>query len=115
MAQIIEEIIKKYGLEKIQEEGLNKFFEAETTEKAREILDDLPGAVLSQILRELKAGELTPEKTPEVLHKNLNVSQKIAKEIAKDLLKEGVGPTEEEPLKPPPEKKKPDVYREPIK
>ena len=116
MAQIIEEILKKYGLEKIQEDGLNKFFEAETTERAQEILDNLPGAILSQIIREFKSGKLSSEELPEILHKNLNVSQKIAKEIAKDLREKLVTP-EEEPLKPfesSLKKKKPDIYREPI-
>lgn len=116
MAQIIKEILKKYGLEEIQEEGLNKFFEAETAEKAQDILDNLPGAILSQIIRELGSGKLAPEELPEILHKNLNVSQKTAKEIAKDLEEKAVASEEEllEPSEPLLKKKKPDIYREPI-
>lgn len=120
---VIEGILEKYGLKKIQEEGLKKFFKAGATEGKGRILSDLPGAKICQLLREYKEGKLKLEKISGVLEKNLNIPPEQAKEITEELRKKilvSLKPIKKEGvLKSPPEEKppkpgKPDIYRESI-
>lgn len=131
---IIGEIIKKYDLEKIQNEGINLFFRAKTPEEREKILINLPGAKISKLVREYAEGRFNFEVLPEILEKHLKISSKKAKQMADDLkikLFVFISPATEKTLssskipskeiKPPtiPHKKpetpqKSDTYREPI-
>lgn len=116
---VIEEILKKYGLEKTHKEGFKRIFKAPTLEERKNIINDLPGAKISQLLRRYQSGELILEAFPALLEKSLNVSSLQSEEITKELKEKILAPsksiTEEETpktqlFKP----KRPDSYREPI-
>jgi len=71
---------------------------------------------LAQIIHNLQAGNLSPEKLPDVLQKTLNISKKVSRKIAEDLQAKVIVTPKKE-LKPtikPPSPQKPDIYREPI-
>ena len=133
-ATIIDGILDKYGLRKIQEEGIKKFLKATVGAEKRKLFENLPGFKISSSLRGVAFGKISLENLPSFLEKELKVSQKTAKEITKDLQEkilafvkikeEELPPTKDIEIETPPssledeEKKKessiPDTYRESI-
>ena len=136
---VIEKILEKYGLAKIEEEGIEKIVESFVrptmdVKKRVEILENLPGAKISKLVKEYAEGKVSLENLYLRLEEELNISKKEAKQIAEELektllifiktIKEKGVPSSEIPLpeaeaptilsekpKAPPKK---DVYREPI-
>lgn len=118
--EVINEILKKYELDKEQAEGLDRFFKASLEEK-QGILKSLPGSKIILLLLAYQEGSLRLEDFPRVLEKNLKISLGKAEEITKELKeriivletdkKEKLIFTEDKINK----SKGPDVYREPTK
>lgn len=137
---IIEKILEKYGLQKKQEEGIEKIFLSQAPEERREIFENLPGSKISRLVREYAFGKISLKDMPSIFKKELNITEEKAQEIVKELEKNllsfiKIKPEKEKelpktsPIKPKPpiipaEKpdvppkpeapKKPDIYREPI-
>lgn len=113
---VIENILKKYDLEKTHREGLERFFNAPSPEERQEIINNLPGMKISRLLRMIKADELKSDELSKELEKNLNVSTKESEEMAETLKAKVLIPSEpieevikkEEPTAP----RKQDIYRE---
>ncbi|MBL7150263.1 MAG: hypothetical protein ISS84_01425 [Candidatus Pacebacteria bacterium] len=136
---VIEELLERCGLMKIQKEGIEKIVESFVrptidVKKRVEIFENLPGTKISKLVREYTERKVSLENLPLRLEKDLNISEKEAKQIAEGLEKKllilikPIGerklPPSEIPLpeaeastilsekpKIPPKK---DIYREPI-
>lgn len=131
---IIESLLRKYGLETMKELW-EKFGPIKTFKEKKEFQErweKLPGPHIARILKEVALGKIGNEKLfTTTLQERLNIPEKTAKELAKDLnekvlnlvqktfkKKEEVPLSEKiekviSPKKPAPLKKK-DIYREPI-
>ena len=116
----IGEILEKYGLNKQQEEGLDRLFKSSAGEKEK-ILRELPGPKIVLLLREYQEKKVKLEEFPTILQEALKVSAKDAKAIAEELQKKVIifqslpekniiSPSEAKPVKP----TSSDTYREPI-
>jgi len=123
--QIIDEVLKEYGLKKSQEEGVNNFIksvESGITSGRSEIFNNLPGTKISKIVRDCAEGKIAREKLPNSLKENLGISGKEAQKLANDIenkIIKRIRIIEKTPATPPPQEevlkiKRKDVYREPI-
>jgi len=138
-ALAIEEFVERYGMKKIQEDGAWESFKAEDPKIGAEIFKSLPGAVLSQIVRDYYEGKISLKEVQLILEQKIKLPAKEIKNLAKDMeetilvlvkprkkevslektLQKKTPISEkpiqkEEPISPVRKSKEPDVYREPV-
>jgi len=136
-ALIIEEVLRKYGLFKPQEERVKEMLLSTNVAEKKRILESLPGYQISKFVREFAEGKKTLAEFPLALKEKLDLHDSIIKKIVHDInqnilsfikpretkimppTKDSIGSNPEEPLPSVPPKKsaspkEPDVYREPI-
>lgn len=131
---IIEEILKKYGFWKTQEEEIYKFLESKVSKERKKIFESLPGYKISKVVRKYADGKISLENLPSSLEKELNIFNQKAKKISEELEKKllifikpikkkklslpKIPPAKIKPMVAPPKRPKPppgpDIYREPI-
>jgi len=85
---IIQDILKRYNLFKIHEEGVKKMMEAKTSEERKSIAEILPGYKISQFVRDYGEGRISLGKIPLLLKAELRLDEGTAKKIAKDMYRE---------------------------
>lgn len=127
-SSFVEALLKKYELESLREEVIQKIAMAESPEEVIRLIENLPDHTIIRALLEHAKGKISLEEIPILFQKDLNVTLETAKCLAEDLKNEIISnikeiPTEEKtkPIEIPqpkvkiPEKpKREDVYREPI-
>lgn len=83
---IVEEIIEKTGLKKIDDEKFEKLLNPETpNKKTEEIFEDLPSVKLSKIIIAYAEGKIDLKNLSSSLKKDLSISFEKAEEIGKEL------------------------------
>lgn len=127
-ASAIDELVTKYGFEKIEEEMLEKMDQVEGFEEKEKIFENLPGRQIARTVKEVAQGKIRDKYVfIATLQERLNISKETAQELSKDLEekvlslvqitfreeREIPSAKEIEETKPAPPKRE-DTYREPI-
>jgi len=83
--EIITELVKKYGLDKKEEEMEKKLDEAETLKEGKEMFENLPTCQISRSAKETALGIISSEALPIILQKRLDIPENKAHDLAKEL------------------------------
>jgi len=84
---IIEKILEKYGLVKVQEDGIERIIKSDTPQEKTEIFKNLPGTKISTLIKECAEKKISLEDMSQRLEKELNIPEKEAKKIVDELEK----------------------------
>lgn len=82
---VIRQILEKYGLEKIQQEGIKKLLSTKVKQKRREVFENLPAAVISKLIKEYAEGKVILSEAPSQIAERLNISEAKSKQIVQEL------------------------------
>lgn len=83
---IIIEIVKEYGLEKIEKELEEKISQTKIPSERRKIFENLPTCQISRTVKEIAESKISSSKEfVSILQKRLEISQEKAKKLAKNL------------------------------
>jgi hypothetical protein len=85
---VIRQIIKKYGFEQAQEEGVETLLSSAPSQEKTIIFDNLPGSKIAQIIRGFYLKELDWTGLISQLKTRLDITEETAIKIADDLKKD---------------------------
>jgi len=83
--EIITELMKKYGLDKKEEEMEKKLDEAGTPRERKELFENLPTCQISKSAKEMALGMISSETLPTILQKRLDIPENKVHNLAKEL------------------------------
>ena len=86
-ADVISEIVKKYGLEQTQEQMLEKMDIAKTFSEKEKIFENLPSRQTAKIVRQVGEETISIEEFPYEIQKALDIPLEKAKKISLELYK----------------------------
>jgi len=101
--EIVVRILKKYGIDPMPEEMLEKLEKEKTREENNKIVDNLPGRKTAILVREAAEEKLSSNDFAARLQEQLNIPEEKAKNLADDLNKEIIAFAKEVPIEKKPE------------
>ena len=96
ISSFIEKILKKYNLEKKEEEAFNllianiKNIASGNPQQSPKTLDQTPSSKIGNIIKRVSQGEISERSIPEILKSELEIDQRTAREMAQEINMEGV-------------------------
>ncbi len=85
---LVSKIIQDHGLEKKEDEGIERWSHAESAEESEKIFHSLPGSIITTTIEKHIKKPMQKEEVISLLKEQLEVEKEVAKEIAKVLFVE---------------------------
>ncbi|PIQ91993.1 MAG: hypothetical protein COV69_04000 [Parcubacteria group bacterium CG11_big_fil_rev_8_21_14_0_20_39_14] len=90
ITSFMEEVLKKYELEKKQEELFNLATATQDPEKSGNLFSQLPSFKIIKIIEKLYQKEISEKALPEILEAELEIDHKTARGMAQDISMGGI-------------------------
>ncbi|MEA3292977.1 MAG: hypothetical protein U9P88_00660 [Patescibacteria group bacterium] len=82
---VIDGILEKYELKKIQEQGIKNFLKSKNSKEREKIFENLPASKISKLVAEYAENKTPLSKIKILLKKELGLSREKSEEMIKDL------------------------------